>query len=159
MNREELDAFFAKADDVLTDWHGDTDAMHARVPTSDDVEALPGESYYEQALSGESYCEQALLCETYYAQSTGSRAAGQEMGRSMARLSESMAQVGTSLAALRQGHVRGRRARRSGVGAAPRPAGGVVETVPLEELLFRPDCYAFVVNYPGLAQPWAGVDV
>lgn len=50
MNRDDLDAFFAKAEDVLTDWHGDTDAMHARVPTGDEPE-LPAtaDSYYEQA--------------------------------------------------------------------------------------------------------------
>lgn len=48
MDREALDDFFARAEDVLTDWHGSTDAMVARVPDSDDVEALPGDSYYEQ---------------------------------------------------------------------------------------------------------------
>lgn len=50
MNREALDAFFAKAEDVLTDWDPGMDAMIARAPDSDDVEALPGESYYEQRL-------------------------------------------------------------------------------------------------------------
>lgn len=49
MNRGELDEFFAKAEDVLTDWHGGTDAMVANVPDSDDVAALPGDSYYVQA--------------------------------------------------------------------------------------------------------------
>ncbi len=48
MNRDDLDAFFAKADDVLDNWRGSDDAMHARVPTDEDAEALPGDSYYEQ---------------------------------------------------------------------------------------------------------------
>ncbi len=45
MNRDDLDAFFAKADDVLDNWRGSDDAMHARVPTDEDAEALPGDSY------------------------------------------------------------------------------------------------------------------
>jgi len=49
VNRDDLDAFFAKADDVLDNWHGSDDAMHAKVPTDEDAEALPGDSYYEQA--------------------------------------------------------------------------------------------------------------
>jgi hypothetical protein len=48
VNRDDLDAFFALCDDVLNNWHGSDDAMHARVPTDDDAEALPGDSYYEQ---------------------------------------------------------------------------------------------------------------
>lgn len=48
MDREALDEFFARAEDVLTDWHGSTDAMVGHAPVSDDVEALPGDSYYEQ---------------------------------------------------------------------------------------------------------------
>jgi len=48
VNRDDLDAFFAKADDVLDNWRGSDDAMHARVPTDEDAEALPGDSYYEQ---------------------------------------------------------------------------------------------------------------
>jgi hypothetical protein len=34
-----LDAFFAEAEDVLTDWHGSADAVH-------------GSSYYEQPVGG-----------------------------------------------------------------------------------------------------------
>lgn len=48
MNSESLDAWFARADDILADWNGSTDAMVARVPDSDDADALPGDSYYEQ---------------------------------------------------------------------------------------------------------------
>lgn len=50
MNTAELDDFFARAEDVLTDWRGGTDAMHARVPTDDagDVLAPRGDSYYDQ---------------------------------------------------------------------------------------------------------------
>ena len=48
MNREELDAWFAQADDVLTDWHGGTDAMHARVPTNEGDLPSRADSYYEQ---------------------------------------------------------------------------------------------------------------
>lgn len=47
VNRDELDAFFAKADDVLTDWTGSEDAMHAR--TEDEDADLPlADSYYHQ---------------------------------------------------------------------------------------------------------------
>lgn len=50
MNREALDEFFAHAEDVLTDWHGGTDAMHAHVPADGDDDALApsGDSYYDQ---------------------------------------------------------------------------------------------------------------
>lgn len=48
MNREELDAWFAEADDILSDWTGGTDAMRGIVPETEDVEAMPGDSYYEQ---------------------------------------------------------------------------------------------------------------
>lgn len=48
MDRDSLDEFFARAEDVLTDWRGSTDAMHAHAPDSEDVEALPGDSYYDQ---------------------------------------------------------------------------------------------------------------
>jgi hypothetical protein len=49
MSREDLDAWFAAADDVLADWHPGSDAMVARVP-ADDSDRLPprGDSYYEQ---------------------------------------------------------------------------------------------------------------
>jgi len=53
VNRDDLDAFFAKADDVLDNWRGSDDAMHARVPIDEDAEALPGESYYDQWDSGD----------------------------------------------------------------------------------------------------------
>lgn len=34
MSRDELDAWFAQADDVLDNWHGSVDAMHSgEVPT------------------------------------------------------------------------------------------------------------------------------
>jgi hypothetical protein len=48
VDRAALDEFFAKAEDVLTDWNPSGDAMIAKVPDSDDIEALPGDSYYEQ---------------------------------------------------------------------------------------------------------------
>lgn len=54
MNRDDLDAFFAKADDVLTDWYGGTDSMHGSAPepgTEDDL-TPPADSYYAQDRSG-----------------------------------------------------------------------------------------------------------
>lgn len=50
MNREALDEFFAKAEDVLTDWRPSDDAMVARVPDegAEDLLAPIGESYYDQ---------------------------------------------------------------------------------------------------------------
>lgn len=52
MDNEALDAWFAQAEDVLTDWHGDTDAMYATAPAEDDAgDGLPelADSYYAQS--------------------------------------------------------------------------------------------------------------
>jgi hypothetical protein len=49
VDRSDLDDVLAGAEDVVTDWQGGIDAMHARPPETDDVEAIPGDSYYEQA--------------------------------------------------------------------------------------------------------------
>lgn len=48
MSDQTLDEFFAKADDVLTDWAGDTDAMRWEVGDGPEPEAELAESYYEQ---------------------------------------------------------------------------------------------------------------
>lgn len=39
MDRNELDAFFARADDVLDDWHGSRDAMNTAAPVHVQPEA------------------------------------------------------------------------------------------------------------------------
>jgi hypothetical protein len=49
VNRDALDAFFAEAEDVLTDWRPSGDAMIACVPEDDSDELAPhGDSYYDQ---------------------------------------------------------------------------------------------------------------
>lgn len=50
MNREALDEFFAKAEDVLTDWRPSGDAMVARVE-DEGAELVAADSYYEQPRS------------------------------------------------------------------------------------------------------------
>jgi hypothetical protein len=45
VNRDELDAFFAKAEDVLTNWRGSEDAMHAWA-TDEDDHAMPAFMLY-----------------------------------------------------------------------------------------------------------------
>lgn len=53
MNREELDAFFAKAEDVLTDWQGSADSMNSAGPSGaflDFLDVLVPRMTHEQRL-------------------------------------------------------------------------------------------------------------
>lgn len=87
MDRAELDEFLDRAEDVLTDWHGSTDAMHARVPESEGAEASPGGSYYEQT-AGAVMLTLSVDTTAFSRAMEALRAAVQEVGTAFQRYAE-----------------------------------------------------------------------